>query len=60
MAGLDPFEKKTRVYNYHKAVIHEVKEVLAAMGLTSTSELTFKHLMVRNEDGNLTTHKTTI
>jgi len=60
IAGLDPYEKKTRVYNYHKAVIHEVREVLGAMGLSSTSQLTFKHLMIRNEDGNLTTHKSTI
>lgn len=37
--GLDPAEKRVRVFNYHHAVIHEVKEVLAAMGLTSVKEL---------------------
>jgi glutamate synthase domain-containing protein 2 len=60
IAGLDPFEKKTRVYNYHKAVIHEVREVLGAMGLTSTSQLTLKHITIRNEEGKLKHHKSTI
>lgn len=60
MGGLDPSEKKTRVYNYHKAVIHEVREVLGAMGLSSTSELTYKHISIRNEEGNLSYHKSTI
>lgn len=60
VAGLDPFEKKTRVYNYHKAVIHEVREVLGAMGLTSTSQLRLKHITVRDENGKLKHHKSTI
>jgi glutamate synthase domain-containing protein 2 len=60
IAGLDPFEKKTRVYNYHKAVIHEVREVLGAMGLTSTNQLTLKHITIRDEDGKLKHHKSTI
>jgi glutamate synthase domain-containing protein 2 len=59
IAGLDPFEKKTRVYNYHKAVIHEVRELLGAMGLTSTIELTNKHITIRDE-GKLKHHKGTI
>ena len=60
MAGLDPFEKKTRVYNYHKAVIHEVREVLGAMGLTSTNQLSLKHITVRDDNGKLKHHKSTI
>jgi len=31
--GLQPEEKKVRVYNYHHAVIHEIRELLGAMGL---------------------------
>jgi glutamate synthase domain-containing protein 2 len=33
--GLNPEEKKVRVYNYHKAVIHEIRELLGAMGLSN-------------------------
>src|SRR4029077_15061499 len=31
ISGLNPTEKKVRVYNYHKATVHEVKELLPAM-----------------------------
>lgn len=51
--GLDPNEKKVRVYNYHKAVIHEVKEVLAAMGHTSIRELDKHSVVTRNDKGRL-------
>jgi glutamate synthase domain-containing protein 2 len=33
--GLQPEEKKVRVYNYHHAVIHEIRELLGAMGLSN-------------------------
>ncbi len=51
--ALNPAEKKVRVYNYHKAVIHEVREVLAAMGLTNVDQLTSEHIMHRDENGKL-------
>lgn len=51
--GLDPSSKKYRVYSYHKAVIHEVKELLAAMGLTNIQEVDRKHVMVRNSKNEL-------
>ncbi len=54
--GLDPNEKKVRVYNYHKAVIHEIKEVLAAMGHTSITELNNQSVMVRDNKGKLTNY----
>jgi len=47
--GLDPSSKKYRVYSYHKAVIHEVRELLGAMGLTHIQEVDHRHIMVRNE-----------
>ncbi len=52
--ALNPAEKKVRVYNYHKAVIHEVREVLGAMGLTSVKQLTPTSVIVRTKDGELT------
>lgn len=55
--GLDPNDKKVRVYNYHKAVIHEVREVLAAMGLTNISQLTNEHIVVRDDNGVLGNYK---
>lgn len=51
--GLNPAEKKVRVYNYHKAVIHEVMELLGAMGLTSTTQLNKKHIIRRDENDKL-------
>jgi len=50
VAGLDPTEKSVRVYNYHKAVVHEIREVLAAMGLTSTNQLKPEHIKVRDDN----------
>ncbi len=42
--GLVPEHKAQRVYNYHKNLTHEIKEVIAAMGLTSTEQLTKEHI----------------
>lgn len=51
--GLDPNDKAQRVYNFHKNLMHEIKEVLAAIGLTSTTELKKSHIKMRNDDGNI-------
>ena len=55
--GLNPNDKKVRVYNYHFAVIHEVKEVMAAMGVDSTTKLKPEHINVRLDKSNITTYK---
>ena len=54
--ALNPEEKKVRVFNYHKAVIHEIREVLGAMGLVSVKELTPTSIIVRNNKGELTNY----
>ncbi len=46
--GLDPKEKSVRVYNYHKAVVHEIRELLAAMGLKNINQLDESHIKSRN------------
>lgn len=51
--GLDPSEKKVRVYNYHKAIIHEVRELVAGMGLTKIKDLRPDMIVYRNEEGKL-------
>jgi len=38
--GINPALKKVRVYNYHREVITEVKELLGAAGLRGTNEIT--------------------
>ena len=53
ISGLNPEEKKVRVFNYHKAVIHEIREVLGAMGLLSLKELTPTSIIYRKNDGSL-------
>lgn len=53
--GLDPREKRVRVFNYHKNVIEEVRELMAASGLISTSQLAPKNISIR-VDGKITTY----
>lgn len=55
--GLDPTEKKVRVANYHHGVIHEVREVLGAMGLTSIEQLKPEHIHVRVDKNKITNYK---
>lgn len=45
--GLVPEHKAQRVYNYHHNLTHEIKEVLGAMGLTSTDQLTKDHIKIK-------------
>jgi glutamate synthase domain-containing protein 2 len=47
--GLDPAEKSVRVYNFHRKVIHESTEVLAAMGLKNEKLLTPEHIYIRTD-----------
>ena len=56
ISGLNPEVKKVRVFNYHKAVIHEIREVLGAMGLVSTKQLTPTSIISRKNDGTLKTY----
>ena len=55
--GLNPEEKQVRVYNYHSSVIHEVKEVLGAMGCRSIYHVTADKIMHRQADGTLKSYK---
>lgn len=55
--GLNPAEKRVRVYNYHKAVVHELQEVMAAMGVESTSKLRPDHINVRVDRATITNYK---
>lgn len=54
--GLDPNEKKVRVFNYHKALIKEVIEVMGAMGVDKTSDLNPSHINIRKND-TITSYK---
>jgi glutamate synthase domain-containing protein 2 len=51
--GLNPEDKKVRVFNYHKAVMHEICELLAAAGLKKPSDITTEYFSVRNSKGEL-------
>jgi glutamate synthase domain-containing protein 2 len=51
--GLDPASKKWRVANYHKAVMHEVADILAGMGYQSIYDVISGDIMVRTENGEL-------
>jgi glutamate synthase domain-containing protein 2 len=55
--GLNPAEKKVRVYNYHEGVIHEVREVMAAMGVLTTQELKPSHINIRIDKSKIVTYK---
>lgn len=47
--GLDPAEKRVRVYNYHEEVIHEVCELVAAAGYTDVFKIPASLFMKRVE-----------
>ncbi len=55
VAGLNPEEKKVRVYNYHHATMHELKELVAATGHTSIYGVPRTSFMVRDEKRELKT-----
>lgn len=56
VAGLDPAEKSVRVFNYHKNIIHEVVELMGAMGIEDVSDLEPSMINIRNEKGVLETY----
>ncbi len=55
-AGLDHTQKNVRVFNYHKNIIHEVKELMAAMGITYLSKLSPKNINIRVDEKNVKTY----
>lgn len=44
MKGLDPENKAVRVYNYHKATLHNFVELLAAAGINRADGLSRNHI----------------
>lgn len=56
VSALNPVEKKTRVYNYHKNVIEEVRELMGALGVRNISSLSSDMIMVRH-NGILESYK---
>jgi glutamate synthase domain-containing protein 2 len=54
--GLDPHEKKVRVYNYHHNVIHEVKELMGAIGIDDVRKLNATKICLRTTDGSIKTY----
>ena len=56
ISGLDPAEKSVRVFNYHKNIIHEVVELMGAMGVDNVKQLNPSMINVRNEKGMLETY----
>jgi glutamate synthase domain-containing protein 2 len=57
IAGLDPTEKSVRVYNYHKNILHEVVELMGAMGVDNVTQLNPSMINIRNEKGVLETYR---
>lgn len=47
MKGLDPEDKRTRVYNFHKNTVEAFIEMLAAAGLTDPQDIKRKHILRR-------------
>jgi len=49
--ALDPVDKGTRVFQFHKNTMHALKEILAAAAIYHPSELKPNHIMRRDENG---------
>lgn len=57
VAGLNPNDKKVRVYNYHKELIHELQEVIGAMGLTTVKQLSEDKIFIRVTDNETKSYR---
>lgn len=53
--GLVVEDKAIRIASFHKKTIDSVAELLGAMGVSSTTELTSNHVLRRDSDGRLKT-----
>lgn len=49
--GLDPTEKRVRVFNFHESIIHEIRELMGALGIDSVSKLEPSMFCVRTNQG---------
>jgi len=49
--ALDPVDKATRVFEFHKNTIHALTEILTAAGIQHPSELNPEYIMKRDENG---------
>jgi glutamate synthase domain-containing protein 2 len=49
--ALDPVDKATRVFEFHKNTLHALSEILAAGGIQHPSELNPDYIMKRDENG---------
>ena len=49
--ALDPVDKATRVFQFHKNTIHALTEILTAAGIQHPSELNPEYIMKRDENG---------
>eukprot|EP01134_Creolimax_fragrantissima_P007849 CFRG7849T1 len=49
MAGLDPFEKSVRVFNYQRNTVDAAMHIIGAAGFDSPSGISRNHVMVRTD-----------
>ena len=52
MSGLNPSEKRFRVFNYHKNTIHAAAEIIGAAGYDCPSGLTASDIQRRTSGGD--------
>jgi glutamate synthase domain-containing protein 2 len=51
--GLDPKEKSVRVFNFHESMIHEVRELMGAMGVDEVKKLSSSMICLRTDTGQI-------
>lgn len=49
--ALDPIDKGTRVFQFHKSTVHALAEILAALGIDHPSKLTSDYIIYRDIKG---------
>jgi glutamate synthase domain-containing protein 2 len=54
--GLEPDEKRVRVFNFHENIIHEVRELMGAMGVDDVKKISANMICVRGNDGSVRTY----
>jgi len=54
--GLDPEEKRVRVFNFHENIVHEVRELMGAIGVDDVKKIGASMICVRTNDGIVKTY----
>ena len=60
VSGLNPGEKRVRVFNFHKEIMEEVCELMGGMGIDIITKLNPSMIYTRNQEGFIETYESKV